>query len=947
MPWVYSNTARTALCSLTHLSGSTRRLSLQCSAFLAGTDSSSIDLQLSYGRNHSLKSRRIPTHRPHSQSTRSLSTILLLKPARLISRFVSPIKLSQYQISTTRSVSVPTLAAEQLRNRDEPTLSLDASTLTPAQTSRAARQAVYLALQDQICGWQDALHIVNSLHYPILKQDPDATVTSYPAITFDQPVSPRLASHALVHGLIRQDQLKHAANLTLAMMQCGMRVRSQTLNIVMQSLKPRHPEQSIFKATLSRRFRPDPKNFSDLAKMATHTSTRFALEIFVVARRTGQGNMQGLLSTLLAICLINTEIILASFVFVMVVKEFYHPPPSPEGDTTESTWNAEKYGPRTLVFLPRFSHFNDLIVPMRNYFRHVSTLNTTSDQFDQESFEAHLQAVAILANLLDLRQLHLPLISPLLTLMYHTPRTSSMVWVQDEDGDMHQVVAFQYFHDVLVRLIENPPAVGKKTKNQCCCAFTPALGLETCNTLLHYALRHCHSPILGNKVLVYLTQARKLTPDETTYNVLLRSGTLLRNNDLASLALTAMANSKAYQKPPRPQSEHNVDVVSPLQVLSNSKSEMVRHTASVIETINTINNGMMSPSRLVKVKHALYMLNTLMMHICSTGHPHLVKPIMFALFPILDRNPSVSPDKHMFRRRKAIKHATRFGPLLFTVLLNALVKARALAEARLLYNFAVAAERRSWFTHEPWTLGIEVYTIMLDLCAAECREAARLQSIPAAVAKDKPRMLRKKATRLVYRLYKRLNKVPYTSHNTMRRYDRLKHFHKLVLPKRDERFSSALVRVLVILSKYINPANIAIPDVVVQHRHPRPRTQMKLSADSVAKKYTQTQQTMVDDHSYLPSGWSHQLHYVGRGMILAGMNLPPALRHLFLGRDDMAAIPANKKLSLKVVPWAYATEKKKEAWHPWIVPSIRTRGLVTKRMTRAQRARIGRKRMRK
>ncbi|KAG6877452.1 hypothetical protein C0993_007136 [Termitomyces sp. T159_Od127] len=891
---------------------------------------------------------------------------------------------SIYHFVAEKSITIPH-HYDSLRNPDDisgferPTPPFDVSTTyTPAQISRAARQAVNLALRNQISGWQLALHIVNSLHHPILKQDPDAAsspnVTSYPAITFNQPVSPRLASHSLVHGLIRQDQLKHAATLAIAMMDCGMRVRARTLNIVMQSLKaPQRPLHDLFtatqsKTTLPRRFRPDPQNFGDLTRMAGYASTRFALEIFAVARRTGQGNMYGLLSTLLAICLINTEIILASFVFAMLVKEFYHPPPSPQGDTTAKTWNTEKYGPRSLVFLPHWSHFNDLITPMKKYFQHVVTLHTASEQFDQETFEAYLQALAILANLLDLRQLHHPHISPLLTLMYKTPRTSSEVWVQDKEGKVHRVIAFEYFHDVLVRLIESPPSPGipskikpsRKTEKQKHLekklksrvekrhrrAFTPPLCIETCNTLLHYALRHCHSPTLGNKVLVHLTQVRRLAPDETTYNILLRSGTLLRNDDLASLALTAIVNTKAYKKQSISASEHNLQVVPPLQTLSQSKSEVARHIASVINTINSINLGSVSRQRLKRLHRAIYMLNTLMMHLCSTGHPHLVKPIMFALFPALDRDPSTPLSTHMIKRRKAMRHAARFGPLPFAVLLNALVKARALSEARLLYNFAVAAERRSWFTAKPWALGIEVYTIMLELCVAECRDATRLESIPGAVADHKPDSVRNKAVRMALRLYKRLNKLPYYANNTMRRFGHLGGVHKLKPPKLDERFATALIQVLFVLAKHVDPAVIATPDITVQHRQPRPHIQMKTSAASVSTVYTETRKNAINDRDYLPSGWTQELEFVARGIINAGMDLPPALRHLFLGRYDEAANPANKErgLPLRVVPWAYSGERNKDAWHPWVVPSIRTRGLVMRRMTRDQRARFCRKR---
>ncbi|KAG6871868.1 hypothetical protein C0995_015572 [Termitomyces sp. Mi166 len=884
-------------------------------------------------------------------------SIYLVPTNSLLSGFSSRKESLRYQISATRFAS--TLTKEQVQdpddisNRQQPTAPFHVSTtLTPSQTSRAVRQAVILALQNHIGGCEDALHIVNSLHHPILKQDPDAAklpnVTSYPAITFNQPVSPRLASHALVHGLIRQKKLQRAITLALAMMQCNMRVHTRTLNVIMQSLKPpQGPESNVFKTVLPKGFRPDPKGLGGLAGMAGHASTRLALEIFTVARRTGQGDTRGLFGTLLAICLINSEIVLASFVFVMVVKEFYHPPPSPEGDTTESTWNTERYGPRSLVFLPRWSHFIDLMTPMQKFFQHVTTLNTASVHFDRESLDANLQALAILANLLDLRQLHLPTIASLVTLMYKTPRVDSTVWVLDEAGIAHEVVAFQYFHDVLVRLIESPPPA--KTKRSCR-AFTPPLGIKTCNALLHYALRHCHSPTLGNKIFIHLTRARRLSPDDATYNILLRSGTLLRNDDLASLALKAII---AKQRPPRhePESQPKPDIGSPLWALSHSRSELGRHIASVIQTLHSTHLGPLSRNNLARCRHALYTLTTLIMHLCSTGHPYLVKTVIFALFPALNRDLSTPLDQHMVERRKAIRQGAHFGPLLFTVMLNSLVKARAFSEARLLYNFAVAAERRSWFTTKPWTLGTEAYTIMLECCVAECREATRLERIPAAAAavtNEKPGVVRIKAIRMALRLFQRMNKMPYHAHNTMRRYGRLERVKKLVFPKPDERFATAIIKVLLISSKHLDPTTLANPDVTVKHMHPHPHIQTKISAASASKMYAETEE-VLRKRGQLPKGWTEQLQFVAYGIIKAGMNIPPALRHLFLGRFDEAASPVNKEqgVLLRVVPWAYSAERKKSSWHPWIVPSIRTRGLVVNKMTRTQRARFHRKRQRR
>ncbi|KAG6816877.1 hypothetical protein H0H87_002198 [Tephrocybe sp. NHM501043] len=833
------------------------------------------------------------------------------------------------------------------------------TTYTPAQTSRAARKAVVLALQSPIGGVQDALYIVNSLHQPILKQNPQAAhlpnVSKYSGITFNRTINPRLASHTLVHTLIRRNRAGHAADLAVSMMECGMRVRGRTLNIVMGNLEngAKAGAKNV-KATPPPTFSPYPQSLGDLAGLAQHPTSRLAVQIFTVARRTGQGNTSGLFGTLLAICLINTEIVLACFVFAMTVKEFYHPPPCPEGDTSSSTWNTKKYGPRSLVFLPSWSNLIDLTTPMKNYFERVATLTTTSPRFDQDTLNANLQALAILANLLDLRQLHLPTISSLLALLYSTPRVDSTVWVLDGHGNSREVIAYAYFHDVLVRLIESPPGIRGNYKKSTR-AQTPPLGLKPANTLLHYALRHCHSPTLGNKVLVHLTQARKLTPDATTYNILLRSGTLLRDDDLASLAVTAMTNQKENQSQASNRSKPNhirkkdddktadPDLKPALQALSRSESKEARYIASLIETVHSFNVWAPNRNRLVNLRTCLYSLTTHIMHMCSTGRPHLAKVITFALFPVL----GLRGEERTTHHTAAVVRAAYYGPVTFTVLLNALIKARLFSEARALYYLASAAEERSWVSPEPWTLGTEVYTLMLELCAGESTDAAHLERNAKSQAdRIEATEMRAKALRMALRQYKKMKKLRYTASNAMRESGNGKNWHKLTFPRPDERLATALIKVLVLHFKYVDPAHLPVPDIKHRHRQPHLHTQSKISMASVSRTFEQTRRQLVE-RGVLAEGWTEALQFIACGIVKAEMDVPPALRHLFLGRYEAAARTQGRGVPLRVVPWAYPAERSSDAWHPWVVPSLRTRGLVTRRVTRAEtkRKRIYRLRM--
>ena len=107
--------------------------------------------------------------------------------------------------------------------------------------------------------------------------------------------------------------------------------------------------------------------------------------------------------------------------------------------------------------------------------------------------------------------------------------------------------AYAYFHHcVLMRLARDPPPSTKPRRrlgrlDEAPLSALPPLDLTAYNTLLHYALRHRLDLALANQLLCHMRKLPKpLEPDIVTFNILIRSGTLLRRFDIAEHTLVSL-----------------------------------------------------------------------------------------------------------------------------------------------------------------------------------------------------------------------------------------------------------------------------------------------------------------------------------------------------------------------------------------------------------------------
>ncbi|KAF8583959.1 hypothetical protein K439DRAFT_1263072, partial [Ramaria rubella] len=224
-----------------------------------------------------------------------------------------------------------------------------------------------------------------------------------------------------------------------------------------------------------------------------------------------------------------------------------------------------------------------------------------------------------------------------------------------------------------------------------------------------------------------------LHPDVVTYNTLLRSATLLSRNDVAIKVLEKFRSRQEN-------SEHFV-TTGPAPPLLEGQSlrreRRLRHpTAQRIQSEQIIVPDFVNTATQPLMRADLYTLSTYITHLVSIGRPDMVADSIFRLLPelhIIDHpatNPSIrewSREERLQRRQECIIRAVKYGPFVFSTLLNALQKAGRTGLAERVWQLARQAERASWMPHAPpdiipWCLPIEAYTSIMQCYSSESKK---------------------------------------------------------------------------------------------------------------------------------------------------------------------------------------------------------------------------------
>ncbi|KAG1739919.1 uncharacterized protein EDB91DRAFT_1237459 [Suillus paluster] len=237
-----------------------------------------------------------------------------------------------------------------------------------------------------------------------------------------------------------------------------------------------------------------------------------------------------------------------------------------------------------------------------------------------------------------------------------------------------------------------------------------------------------------------------LRPTISTYNVFIRSGSLLRRNDLTEFAIEQLRKLKENDR-------HAIMVQPPPSLVVAENRSEVNGAESKWAVALKYQKAELPPVLEKPLIADAFTLTSYIQHLTATGNPDVVADILFHVLPelsIID-HPSWGSvtDKQlalirMQTRQMRLARAVSLGPWFFIAVLNALCKAGKTGLAERVWLLAKQAERASLTgaigvdgrPMKPWRLPIQAYTIMLQCYGAEARRGLELRRISKPRAND-------------------------------------------------------------------------------------------------------------------------------------------------------------------------------------------------------------------
>lgn len=636
----------------------------------------------------------------------------------------------------------------------------DSVTQTTAKLSRAAAHAVRMSVQQP--GSPEAYLIIKSLQESVKQYKrgtaPNLYALQKVAIDFGQAVSPRLSMHCLIHGLIRRGLAVKAGKFAHDMIRAGVQVNGRTMETLTAALCQtdmavikdeglRAQMQAARERTPFRLGVTPGKPIRINSGSVQSKSTRLAMQLFFAAKQYHKHRARQMFQQLIDACLLQGEIIVVSFLFAFLVKQWQLrrvQASNPSDDRNEKPPDVDTW---PLIKNNLDANGGEVLLP------EASTLKQTLDTIEavtfggalpdphalRPSFDEVAQSLALIAGLLHERLLPYPQLSKLISLLTAFPGEPLVkVWTRRKSKWIYRN-AREYFDEVLEDLLKRLPLAKHVNHGW---TRLPILDRYSYNSLLHYALRYKASPRLGGGILNYMVLlGGGNAPDITTYNILLRSGTLLERDDLTLQTLRLLDQNPLYK-----------DVVAKPVDASHKAAKLLNIKSIKDENFDAINPSSLSPIILLQTNNST--LTTYIMHLTSTGRPSAVIPLLFRILPelhIIDHPATTEEGRQQQRdmikpnRRKSLERAVELGPQFFNAVLNALCKAGKTGLAERVWILAKQAEALSWDpslssnTMKPWCLPISAYTIMMQCYSAEGRKGFRLGHLSSLDAEWKPK----------------------------------------------------------------------------------------------------------------------------------------------------------------------------------------------------------------
>ncbi|KAG7096526.1 hypothetical protein E1B28_003955 [Marasmius oreades] len=560
--------------------------------------------------------------------------------------------------------------------------------------------------------------------------------------SFEEPISPRLCAHALLHGLLRLGLRQRAYRLSQQLIADGVRIHGKTLEAVVWGILDASDKPSGLNGELYIRWKallPTRQILQLSPAVSINPSIRCAIQILQAAREHNQQRSERMFSAVIKACLLHGELLAASLVFTAIIKACTLKDSIPvcvsENTDVQSSIQSVEGLTHSKALLSLPNPHAGLMVSIVNSITEIISKDKHDNEDDtfHVAFQAALQALANLACLLDWRQLPFGEIACLLQALYSCPKVDNKVWVPSGHPNPQHVRAYDYFHRVLTRLTNHlpshlnsgrsPPPIHlskprSERKSGRLPSAMPVLDKHSCNSLLHYTLRHRLSLTFAKGVMTYINKWH--SPNVATLNILVTSGSLLRVPRLAENALKYLRlhhedESRALDVPPA-QSEcfsldpcHRGRFAEALRRLANERHDTLLESLSV------------SPQNA-----DAFTLSAYITFLVSTGRAKLISELLFDLLPELNvvghrPNRTTRPEVRQHRealREACLRRVAPYGPYFFVAFLNALRKAGQTGLAERVWLLAKEAERASWVEdiggNKPWLLPVHAYTVMIQ-----------------------------------------------------------------------------------------------------------------------------------------------------------------------------------------------------------------------------------------
>lgn len=772
------------------------------------------------------------------------------------------------------------------------------------------------------------------------------------------------------------------------MMRAGIPIRARTLESVVSSLvsgSPSLPKFGPFARVIPRQpAMYGPSVMQLRSSRVSDKCTRAAITLLQEARIFGQQRTERMYKVLFGTLLMQGEIIVASLLFVLLLKDF-------EVRKREVIDNEDPGGPNYIthdnlrISLPSRAALVNTPFPNPKFMGKIlDTIDANSDPNVGSRTSQSLQSLALFAMLLDTGQIGHPRVCSLIASLYRCPRSTANVWIL-QDGRPRRVNAYTYFHEVLKRLIDSLAAPNLRRP-------TPRLTRRAYNSLLSYALRHRLSPEMASAVLHHMCVAREspIRPDIVTYNILLRSGTLLQKIAISEATLQALRKGAKAGTLQTMFRELEARVAKSLDTARAVESQdAAEPSAPDDEEAPRSSNAPLAPSKATgltgtlqrlkaetltlpdrvrnpesKMKADMYTLSTFVTHLTSTGQPQAVAEMLFKILPELAivRHPAKGTALEeripLVNRTKALKRAVAHGPYVYASLISALTKAGEIGLAESVLILAQRAERASHIglapDVPPWRLTVHAYTAMMQgYAAAAHNKMPHHKRDPDYVGTKllEPREPRGRA--LTHRHHQGYAKLVHMFNEQDRR-DRGD--RTLTKPQLSRRNAALLYRSMRSGGRALLGALIPNSKVMTTRGKygnlPQDGYQVQLDARffNAALELFAPRPGRLAKHRRSRAWWQRRLQRATRkgpssatpkagvmlcklakAMVASGFDVPVGYRHLLAGRVTASGFETRRPRRVLVrLPYAFPGPPK-ERFEPYRLPTFKTRGLPVRR----------------